>query len=269
MDLESCKIGNIPNKPFEKWKELLGYDADKVLKKIVDYIPKGGPKYIERDKKDALVEFEKSQKNTILKSEIVEKNDGKASYLLKRLFKAYITNSHQMPDIGLKYILNCILELENWKDLIESEKRAFREILNKLRKTITNKAIAQAEIDKIMGIDFMKSPKNILLKLKVGTSNEIIAAISDRIELYEYLKGLEKDIEQIEKSLFNEKEENAKEIKGRLNDLRAVLDNPVLNATVKWNSALSRGICDFIASLTDQEALNEYDRLYAGVMELV
>ncbi len=269
IDLESTKIGNIPNKPFEKWKALLGYDADKVLKKIVGFIPTSDSKNIAKDKKYALDEFEEKQKNTILKSEIVEKNDGKASYLLKRLFKAYITNSHQMPDTGLKYILNFILEPENWKKLIESEEKAFRGILIRLRKTITNKAIAQAEIDEIMETDFMRTSKDTLETLKGGTSNEIEAAISDRIELYDYLKKVEESRTEIKATLFTEYEKDAKNAKKRLNDFRAVLDNPVLNATVKWNSALARGICDFIASLTDQEALNEYDRLYAGIMELV
>jgi len=54
-----------------------------------------------------------------------------------------------------------------------------------------------------------------------------------------------------------------------LQSLRGVLDNPVLNATPFWKSLLTRGICDYIASLTDQEAIDEYEKLYAGVMEIV
>lgn len=51
--------------------------------------------------------------------------------------------------------------------------------------------------------------------------------------------------------------------------LRGILDNPILNATPFWKSLLSRGICDYVASLTDQEAIDEYEKLYAGVMEIV
>jgi dGTP triphosphohydrolase len=120
-----------------------------------------------------------------------------------------------------------------------------------------------------MKINFMKSSNDNLLNIIGNTSNEMEAAISDRIELYDYLRKVKRIRKKIKDSLFTENEKDAKKTKKRLNDLRAVLDNPVLNATVKWNSALSRGICDFIANLTDQEALNEYDRLYAGVMELV
>ena len=50
---------------------------------------------------------------------------------------------------------------------------------------------------------------------------------------------------------------------------RGILDNPILNAMPYWKSLLTRGICDYIASLTDQEAIDQYEKLYASVMELV
>ena len=59
------------------------------------------------------------------------------------------------------------------------------------------------------------------------------------------------------------------ELKKLLLSFRGVLDNPILNATPFWRSILTRGICDYIASLTDQEAIDEYDKLYAGVMEIL
>lgn len=49
---------------------------------------------------------------------------------------------------------------------------------------------------------------------------------------------------------------------------RGIIDNPILNAMPYWRSLLTRGICDYIASLTDLEALEQYEKLYAGVMEL-
>ena len=50
---------------------------------------------------------------------------------------------------------------------------------------------------------------------------------------------------------------------------RRIIDNAVLNAVQYWKSILTRGICDYIAGLTDQEAMDEYEKLYAGIMELV
>jgi len=74
---------------------------------------------------------------------------------------------------------------------------------------------------------------------------------------------------EIRNSLKRQNSENIVRLKIILNKVRAHLDNPILNATPRWKSILTRGICDYIASLTDQEAINEYEKLYAGVMELV
>ena len=56
--------------------------------------------------------------NAILKSEIVEKNDGKASYIIKKLFEAYLTNPHQLPDNSLIAVWNLFIEMDGqfiWK----------------------------------------------------------------------------------------------------------------------------------------------------------
>ncbi|MDA3788352.1 MAG: hypothetical protein PF503_07635 [Desulfobacula sp.] len=68
--------------------------------------------------------------------------------------------------------------------------------------------------------------------------------------------------------ITSEKEEDKNYINKHLKTLRAILDNSILNATNFWESILTRAICDYIASLTDQEAVNEYEKLYAGLMEL-
>jgi len=47
------------------------------------------------------------------------------------------------------------------------------------------------------------------------------------------------------------------------------MDNPILNATPLWRSILTRGICDHIAGFTDHEAIDEYEKLYAGIMEII
>ena len=116
-----------------------------------------------------------------------------------------------------------------------------------------------------------KKQKRHLICFQKDTSNEITAALKNRRKLYKYLIGLQKDAERLRDSckLFSDDETDKKEIKKGLRKLRAILDNPILNAVPYWQSILTRSICDHIASLTDQEAVNEYEKLYAGIMELV
>ena len=92
------------------------------------------------DKKlDALSKFESIQQKAILKSEPVEKNDGKSNYILKRLFKAYISNSHQLPDSGLKYILSSLIDKKNHSTaLLKREESSFKGILGKLKTTLVD-----------------------------------------------------------------------------------------------------------------------------------
>lgn len=266
--LKSIKIGEVKEVNFGNWKKALGYDADKVLKNLVAFIPMDDSKGKREDKEKALENFESMQRDRILKSESVEKNDGKAGYILKRLFKAYITNSHQLPDIGLKYILNSTLESNNFKSLLESEENTFKKILSNLRKSVKSEEDADNKINQILGVNFLRTPNASLEALKDRTSNEIKAAIDKRIILYKFIKRINTHKRKIRNMLFSEKEEHIKDLQDILNKYRAVLDNPVLNATQFWKSLLTRGICDYIASLTDQEAINEYEKLYAGVMEL-
>ena len=51
-------------------------------------------------------------------------------------------------------------------------------------------------------------------------------------------------------------------------EVRKIIDNPVLISSSDWKQALYRGITDYIASLTDREALSEYEKLYFTTVEL-
>ena len=204
----------------------------------------------------------------------MEKNDGKAGYILRKLFKAYITNSHQLPDQGLRYLLISLIgemgkteKTELWK----SEKKACEEILDKLKKTMINSTRTNDELKNIWetGLLDFETDDTEFDKLEKGKSNEIKAALKKRKKLSSYFTELNKNRVEINKKLDSEEEEDKKNIKEQLRNLRAVLDNSILNKTLYWESILTRGICDYIASLTDQEAVNEYEKLYAGSMELV
>ena len=256
-----------PGEIYRIWKKTLKHDANKVLKNLVSFVSEDDPKRKNMEK--ALEEFEKVQRDTILKSEVVEKNDGKAIYILRRLFKAYITNSHQLPDIGLKFILDSIQETDIWNGLIEGEKDTVKEILYKLRKTMTDINKAEKRIKEILDTDFLENDEIESERLKEGTSNEIKAALENIDQLFVFLRKLKNEKSGIQQCLYSEKDEDRAKLKCLLRQFRAVLDNPVLNKIPHWKSVLTRGICDYIASLTDQEAINEYERLYAGTMELI
>jgi len=260
-----------PKDELKNWKIILKREANRVISNLVKFIPEDDLHW--KKKADALKEFEKKQKNTILKSEAVEKNDGKASYILTRLFKAYITNPHQLPDTGLTYIIITLQDEDIREKLIKSEDVTFKYILKSLKKTMVGGNEKAAKIKEIENTNFIKiapqSEDDEFKRLKNGTSNEIKAALDNKRNLYKFFQEIEKENHKIKESLNSEQDLHRKQLKAHLRNFRAIIDNPILTPTPFWKSILTRGICDFISSLTDQEAINEYGKLYEGMMELV
>ena len=156
---------------------------------------------------------------------------------------------------------------------MESEEETFRGILRKLKKTMVDKDKTKEKIKEIINTDFLKiaieSQDEEFKKLKKGASNEIKAALKNRRKLYVFLFSIEEAKDDIQKWLNSDKDRHRNDLKGILRKFRSILDNSCLSPTPFWKRILTRGICDYIASLTDQEAINEYEKLYAGVMELV
>jgi hypothetical protein len=64
----------------------------------------------------------------------VEKNDGKADYILRRLFKAYFSNPHQLPDEALERIKNSISQYQD--DFFESFEKTLRKLLGKFKNSL-------------------------------------------------------------------------------------------------------------------------------------
>jgi putative nucleotidyltransferase with HDIG domain len=251
-------------KIFRAWKKIFKNDANKVISNHVVFFNKD-----HKDKNRAIKVFENSQRDIILKSEAVEKNDGKSSFILKRIFKAYIENSHQLSDSGLKFILGSLSDKEHLGKLLEEEKKTFEDILKELEETIIFKNNKINEIVEAPFWDIIKYEKeDELKKLQRESSNEVRASIDKRKELYEYFIKIKKKSTEIHNNLYCENENDKIDIQDALRDLRAILDNPILNSIPFWDSILTRAICDHIASLTDQEAVTEYEKLYTGIMEL-
>jgi dGTP triphosphohydrolase len=265
-DLTKFAYGNDGYKTrqaFLRWKEILGNDGHKVLNNYVQFVFKNDEKQAKID------DFKEKQKNTILKSESVEKNDGKAGYILTRLFKAYISNSHQLPDMGLKMIFNTLQNEKICDKLKQKENEKFEDILSNLKKTLPESSQTNEKMAKIKSAKFMKITKDEFDDLKENVSSEIKAALDNRWKLYEFIRQMKKDKSKLQKYLNSDKDKDIGSLNEYLGKFRAILDNPFLNPTPFWKSILTRGICDYIAGLTDQEAINEYEKLYAGIMELV
>jgi len=259
-DLKNINVPEYDRKNiFKDWKKVFGADANRVLVNLVSFTNDDATQ-------ERIKEFQNKQKDYILKSEIVEKNDGKAGFILKRLFRAYISNSHQLPDNGLNYILLSLISEMTGDSFLRDEKETFMRHLIKLRKTSLN---GFEEIEKMMKLTLLELTDDNF-KAVNKTSNEISALIDKRKKFWEFFKYFIEEINNgLSEWINSEDIDNKSKIEQLKLKFRGVLDNPILNAMPYWKSLLTRGICDYIASRTDQEAIDQYEKLYASAMELV
>ncbi|WP_313126504.1 dGTP triphosphohydrolase [Proteiniclasticum ruminis] len=135
--------------------------------------------------------FQKYLSSVILKSELAQSMDGKADYIIRQLFKAYLTNPQQLPD---KTVIK----------VYESIKLRYEELMKE-----SDREERDESIDKI---------------IKESTVN-------DKILFYEARQ-------RVEKLMVHR---------------NSVIDEIIL-----------RTVCDFIAGMTDQFALDQFDRLYGS-----
>lgn len=175
-------------------------------------------------------------KRKILNSYNVNRFDGKSTYIIKQLFKAYYTNPRQMPEHTLIRLLNMV-----------------RVVL----KDTYNLKFADGE--KVKNINFTDSnPKNIkrlveLMKLKINLRE---LCIPEELEIEEFKnKGYieENGKFNIVKLGFLAKESNNKKYKGV---------DAIMKALVEINYCYLSVICDNIAGMTDNFAANEFKNLY-------
>lgn len=259
LDIEQIKKLYNVTEAFDIWKKFLKSDANRVLAQLVIFTN-------DDNKKKLFDEFKKNQSNYILNSEIVEKNDGKANYILKKLFSAFITNSHQLPYNALDYILLSMSKDNVIEIFLQNEKDTFFRILRKLKKTTFKKRYDLVE--KKMDADLKTLTTRNFDDIKC--SNEINALINRRKLLFGFYGYFCSEIKpNLNKWRYSEIISGQKNLEEARLKFRNILDNPILVAMQYWKSLLTRGICDYIASLTDQEAINEYQKLYTGIMELV
>jgi len=104
-------------------------------------------------------------------------------------------------------------------------------------------------------------------------SNPEIKEIKVLTEDHENIKAT---LEQFVKPLGSppqDKEKESESIKEKesedIRELRTLLNNSILLALPYFNALICRTICDYIGAMTDSEVLMEYDKLYAGIMEIV
>ncbi len=244
-----------PSDIYKRWKSVLKLEANQKISSLVRFLPENENQSEKME--NALNDFKSTQAGIILKSEIVEKNDGKASYILKRLFKAYITNNHQLPDLCLRNIL--IDMMLNKEKLNKTAIETFEKLLNDLKASFPSNDSIEEKMRSIVD-------KFELYFRGNGVDNDLDEAIPKEIQdLRKEGKKLKEFIDELDLEKLRTDNSHFKE---KLIKFRRSIDNPLLNAIPYWKSILTRGICDYIASMTDQEAINEYEKLYAGIMEL-
>lgn len=237
---------------FGKWKKRLGLRANQTLANLIKFT-----EFYDNDnedvQKEALKNFEKEQKNAIIKSNIVEKNDGKADYILRRLFKAYFSNPHQLPDEALRRIYNSISQCHD--DFYESFKMIFRKLLERFKRSLS---VDNSGFIKVL-CEYLSKDNTETYETAKEKNNTISVEISNILE----------DGIKLRDFLSKKNSVSSEPVKTADNELRGILDNSVLGAIPVWKRLLVRGICDHIAGMTDQEAISEYEKLYTGLMELV
>jgi dGTP triphosphohydrolase len=261
-DIESFSQSYNVKTTFDNWKKMLQADSNRVLANFVKFT-----RYEDNDEdmEKLFKEFENKQRNYILKSEIVEKNDGKADYILRKLFSAFVGNSHQLPDYALDFILLSLTNKDVKESLLKDEKDTLMINLKKLKKTTVSgfdEIIQKMDkcISKLQDIDFNG----------IESSSEVHALLDKRNELRKFFEKFDKNIESnLDKWIRSEDSDDKCKLEDARLTFRGILDNPILNAMPFWKSLLNRGICDYIASLTDQEAIDQYEKLYASAMELI
>jgi len=219
---------------FNLYKTLFKSNANQGLMHFIAF---------EKEIDDCIEKFQDYYKKLILQSENVEKNDGKSAFIIKRLFKGYLSNPHQLPNISLSRIWNIYYETFLDYNVLSHE---FDLIYLKLKKYF-------------IGILRERELSDITWEKSIRKNNQ---------RLYpKEINKLDEAKERLKKFL---KKNNPEKLNKNIDlyEVRKIIDNPVLVSTSGWKQALYRGITDYIASLTDREALSEYEKLYFTTVEI-
>lgn len=324
MNVKRKKVRNV-NLPissiYSQWRKNVKLKGNQVISNLINFLEIKGCK----EKKECLTTFKNNQANTILKSEIVEKNDGKATFILKRLFEAYITNPHQLPDYSLRNILVSLITRKKefirvtsstFKDLILLKEALVPYLEKNSNYSSTDLMTLSSDITKtlkLMMSYFFVVPEADIRSTIARLANDVVRKevqeIVESLKEDNLLRGKRRNREKLNKltklieiyvdyenkitsrgfpieikDLFQKRKSfdcflysisrrellfNDDYARKQIRLFRGMIDNAVLNAIPLWKTILTRGICDYIAGLTDQEAIDEYEKLYAGIMELV
>lgn len=199
----------------------------KVDKKVVDFSPIG---HEFNDRLETLV------KNRILNSYEINKFDGKSSFIIRQLFKAYYTNPLQMPSYAL-YRLQ--------KELIQNAKTC------KIKLLLENEKTADME-----NIDFKTMNR---AKVKALLNSLKLKELSNNIEIPDGLEDLfqESDIKDGIYTKFDQKLRDLNERK--VDDFK---EAAFLKCILENHHMYLISICDYIAGMSDNYAKKEYKELY-------
>ena len=231
-DVTRASFNNIKNHALEA----INHDGDRKIftKKLINYSTFG--KKLD-DKIKTYI------KNRIVNSNEVNKFDGKANYVIKRLFKAYYSNPRQMSDSSLKRLSRIIL----------SNSEIFDITLNEYKDDHGNPI-------EIKNIVFSESEPDLV--------NKLIEYLKLEIDL----KELSLHLIPLDSIYLKHGEEKLKLNPDCVRDVNKIGRNEAIhskNADIKFVKCILEDhyaylsvICDQISSMTDNFANNEYALLY-------
>lgn len=201
--------------------------------------------------------------NRIVNSNQVNRFDGKANYVINRLFKAYYFNPLQMSEFSLKRLRSLILEnsdiysirLKNYTDENENPIAIKNISFSESKPDEVKKLIEYLKLE--ININELIHPLSEHLNVNPKNLNRINDEDSDyltigELPLYKLLKS--KELKLIcQRSIILQKNE----IIDKQND-----EERFIKCMLEDHYAFLSVICDYISGMTDNYANNEYSQLY-------
>lgn len=128
----------------------------------------------EKDLKEEEEKFQKYLCNRILKSFLAQSMDGKSSFIIRQLIKAYISNPQQLPDKTIVTLYKNYLSESEWKSYEKKndEKKTLKSIVGELRDRLEE--------------DHFENMKKDYKKVLLRTICDYIAGMTDRYAIDQY-----------------------------------------------------------------------------------
>jgi dGTPase len=179
-------------------------------------------------------------KNRIVNSNEVNKFDGKANYVIKRLFKAYYSNPRQMSSFALKRLSTLISENS------EIYKIRFSHLKDKNGAPLEVRSISFSENEP-------EEVNNLMEYLKIEINIEELLYPNDLDDYFKFEKNRKMLIETQLEVIKNMSLSEVMQQRDCIKFIKCILEDHYAFLSV---------ICDYISGMTDNYAEEEYRQLY-------